>query len=62
MTKLEDIRELISEMGKYCDVIEDCGTSHKAKVAFTKLLIQYSHLVQEKSKKLLAEVEHEQPK
>lgn len=62
MTELDDIRELLSDLYKYCNVIEDCKTSHKAKVAFTKLLIQYSHLVQEKSKKLLAEVEHEQPK
>lgn len=45
MTELEDIRELLSDMGKYCDLIEHHETSHKSKVLFVKMLIQESHLL-----------------
>ena len=62
MTTIEDIRELLSDMQKYCDVIEDCETSHKAKVEFAKLLVKCTGLLQEHCKNLLIEVENEQPK
>ena len=48
MTELDEIRELLSDMGKYCDVIENHETSYKSKVMFTKLLIQDSVLLQKK--------------
>ena len=48
MPELEDIRELLSDMGKYCDTIENHETSYEIKVMFTKLLIQDSVLLQKK--------------
>ena len=48
MTELDDIRKILSDLYKYCNVIENCKTSHKSKVAFIKLLIRDSHLLRRK--------------
>jgi len=71
MTELDEIRELLSDMGKYCDVIENHETSYKSKVMFTKLLIQDSVLLQKKIRliedkilvwKIIGGLINEQPK
>ena len=60
MTTIEDIRELLSDMQKYCDVIESCEASHNSKMKFAKLLITLTDVLHDKDEKLIGEVENEQ--